>query len=148
MTKRGDVLAVTCLGCDEEFTYTYAGGRPRKYHDPDHRNATGELTHCHWHFSNTGMRKARAERAQAEEQARVDALVDARIRDGAGVLTVPEKEQEELVKTIVDVRWFVKALVARDPKMTTVEDALVSFRETFEKQVLPLLDRIEALLRR
>ncbi len=147
MTKRGDVLAVTCLGCDEEFTYTYTSGRPRKYHAPDHKNAKDELTHCHWHFSNTGLRTNRAERAQAEEQAHVDALVDARLREGGGVLTMPEKEQEELIKTIVNVRWFLNALAARDPRYARMEDILSSFRQTIENQVVPLLDRIEALLK-
>ncbi len=150
MAKRGDLLILTCLGCKKEFRYTYQGGRIRKFHDPEHKDAKGKLTHCRWHWSNTGRRALKAEQLKAQEGARIQALVKERaelfIRLRAG-RPLNKTQLRELPREILETRHALGLMLGRDSVKETVEDRLEDFHDLTGRILLPLLEAIEERLR-
>jgi len=150
LTGRGEQTTVTCAWCGEPFTYVFKQGRVRRFHAEDHRDANGELTRCHWNYSNA-QRRVRAQEAAAGEEARIRAAADARLaealRDRTG-LAITDEERADLLREVREGRLAMGLVLGRDPAKTPPEETLRDARGTFERNLAPLLERIEAALRR
>ena len=151
MTKRGEVITITCWGCDEEHTYVFDRGRIRQFHPPEHRGPDGELTHCKRTYSNNDQRRIRANRMAAEEERRITAQVDARIEQAVRVrvpVSLTEEERADLLARISTLREALTLLLGRTHEKASAPVTLGHYRDEVKGRFVPLLDDFEELLRR
>ncbi len=151
MTKRGEEITVTCAWCQEAFTYTFDRGRIRRFHPEDHRDAEGNLTRCHWHYSNNDQRIARARRFQAEEASRIQAQVEARLDKAIRAqvqMSMTKEERTELLRSIRETRKALTLLLGRTHEKASAPVTLGHYRNEVKDRLIPLLEEIEAVLRR
>lgn len=151
MTKRGEQIVIVCAGCGEEYPYTYDRGRIRRYHPDDFKGPDDKLTRCRWRYSNNEQRVDRAAREKAERTAAIDAEVDARVAEEVRAklgLRFTDQERHRLLNDLDEVRSVMAMIYARDRDQYDGERILADSQATFERNVVPLLGEIEALLRR
>ncbi len=149
LTKRGEKITVTCAWCEEDFPHTVDRGRLPRYHPADHK-VGDKLTHCRWN-ANNAERAAREIAKQANEQARIDAAVDAKLAKAVQAqvpVSLTEDERRELLSSIREARGAITLLLGRTHEKASAQVTLGHYRTEVKERIVPLLVEFEEILRR